>query len=58
MLAVEMDSFSIFVLCLFGIWTLNAMHIRWTRRRIIRDLTEEGKSAEEIKTIMESYKGD
>lgn len=53
-----MDSFSIFILCLFGIWTLNAMHIRWTRRRIICDLTEEGKSAEDIKKIMESYKGD
>lgn len=56
MLVVEMDSFSIFVLCLFGIWTLNAMHIRWTRRRIIRDLTEEGKSAEDIAKVMEAYK--
>lgn len=53
-----MDSFSIFILCLFGIWTLNAMHIRWTRRRIIRDLIDEGKSAGEIAKVMESYKGD
>lgn len=51
-----MDSFSIFVLCLFGLWVLNAMHIRWTRRRIIRDLTDEGKSAEDIAKVMEAYK--
>lgn len=51
-----MDSFSIFILCLFGIWTLNAMHIRWTRRRIIRDLTDDGKNGEEIEKIMKAYK--
>ncbi len=53
-----MDSFSIFILCLFGIWTLNAMHIRHVRSRLIRELQEEGKSAKDIETIMKAYKED
>lgn len=51
-----MDNFQIFILCLFGIFTLNTMHLRHTRRSIIRDLEVEGKSASEIATIMKAYK--
>lgn len=53
-----MDSFSLFVLCLFGIYTLNAMHIRYTRSKLIRILQEEGKSASDIEKIMKAYKED
>lgn len=51
-----MDSFSIFVLCLVGLWTLNALHLRWTRSRLIRDLAEDGKTGDEIEKIMKAYK--
>lgn len=51
-----MDSFSIFVLILFGIWTLNAMHVRYTRANLIKYLQDDNKTAEEIEIIMGSYK--
>lgn len=53
-----MDSLQWFILAILGVASLNHMHVRYVRFRIIRELQDEGKSADEIAKVLKAYKED
>lgn len=53
-----MDPFSWFVLAVLAIMGLTGAHRRYTRFKLVKFLTEKGKSADEITKIVNSYKGE
>lgn len=51
-----MDGLQIFILCILGIIAMVGIHRRYMRYRLIDNLVEKGKSADEIDIIVKAYK--